>query len=96
MNELSVVTKENLNDLISDFNLDEKLINTIRIERKFLINLVNYRKRKGITQKELSKSTGLTQQSISRIETLSEKPTLTTLIKYLNALDIDINSLFEK
>ncbi|MFL8710913.1 helix-turn-helix domain-containing protein [Clostridioides sp. GD02377] len=96
MDEFVVVTKENLNDLVSNFNLDGKLIDAIRIERKFIINLVNYRKRKGITQKELSKLTGLTQQSISRIETLIEKPTLTTLIKYLNALDIDINSLLKK
>lgn len=96
MNEFSAVTKENLNDLVKNFNIDEKLISAIRIEHRFIINLVNYRKVKGITQKELSKSTGLTQQSISRIETLIEKPTLTTLIKYLDALDIDINSLFEK
>ncbi|EQF22277.1 helix-turn-helix family protein [Clostridioides difficile CD160] len=96
MDEFVAVTKENLNDLVSNFNLDGKLIDAIRIERKFIINLVNYRKGKGITQKELSKLTGLTQQSISRIETLVEKPTLTTLIKYLNALDIDINSLLKK
>ncbi|MDM9944067.1 hypothetical protein [Clostridioides difficile] len=51
MNEFSAVTKENLNDLVKNFNIDEKLISAIRTERKFLINLVNYRKVKVITQK---------------------------------------------
>ncbi|HFL3696509.1 TPA: hypothetical protein ACG3QY_001619 [Clostridioides difficile] len=51
MNEFSAVTKENLNDLVKNFNIDEKLISAIGTERKFIINLVNYRKVKGITQK---------------------------------------------
>lgn len=53
--------------------------------------LLEIRKKKGLTQKEVAKKSGLTQQMISRIETIGgNTPTLDTFIKYANALDMDI------
>lgn len=62
--------------------------------KSFLSNAIQYRRNKGITQKELAKYTGLSQQTISFIETGKREPTLSMLIKYLNGLDIDLNDVF--
>lgn len=61
---------------------------------KFVNNLVNERKHKGMTQMDVAKKTGLRQQVISSIE-LTHKASLQNAIKYLVALDIDINKLFK-
>lgn len=53
--------------------------------------LIEVRKQKGLTQKEVAKKSGLTQQMVSRIETIGgNTPTLDTFMKYVNALDMDI------
>lgn len=64
-----------------------------QVERRFIIGLIELRKKSGITQVELAKKTGLTQQVISNIEKMDRRPTLTNLIKYLLGLGIDINDL---
>lgn len=38
---------------------------------------------------------GMTQQAVSRIERCENFPILSKLIKYLCALNLDINSIFE-
>lgn len=64
-------------------------------ERKFIQNIVNARKEKSLTQKDISERTGLTQQVVSEIERGRRKPVLTNVIKYLGALGLDINDLFK-
>ncbi|MDE6252601.1 MAG: helix-turn-helix domain-containing protein [Lachnospiraceae bacterium] len=49
------------------------------------------RKNKNITQKQLEKMTNIPQTTISRIETFIEIPTLPTLMKILNALNLNIS-----
>lgn len=63
--------------------------------------LSRYRKEKKISQEKLSNKSGLTRQMISKVETYTSTPTLTTFVKYLYGLDIDLNKilieyLFEK
>jgi len=51
--------------------------------------LINYRKQKKITQKELESKTGLTQQAISRFETTGGG-SIKTILKYAEGLDCQL------
>lgn len=55
------------------------------------MQLVSIRKQKHLTQKQLSKKSGLSESCISGIENDTDRsPTLRSLIRYANALDIQI------
>lgn len=59
------------------------------------MQLLNARKAKKISQKELSKLSGLSESCISNIETgETSSPTLRSLIKYAIALDIELGVNF--
>lgn len=49
--------------------------------------LIELRKAKGLTQKDLAKAANLTQPAIARLERKAATPQLDTLIKVANALD---------
>ena len=51
--------------------------------------LINYRKQKNITQKELESRTGLTQQAISRFETTGGG-SIKTILKYAEGLNCQL------
>ena len=94
-NEHREIDIESLMSAVESLSNEEKiLLEAKEIEREFIIKLINVRKEKGITQKELAKKTGLTQQVISKIEQCRRRPTLTNLIRYLIGLDLDINKIF--
>ena len=94
-NEHREIDIESLMSAVESLSNEEKiLLEAKEIEREFIIKLINVRKEKGITQKELAKKTGLTQQVISTIEQCGRRPTLTNLIRYLIGLDLDINNIF--
>ena len=94
-NEHREIDIESLMSAVESRSNEEKiLLEAKEIEREFIIKLINVRKEKGITQKELAKKTGLTQQVISTIEQCGRRPTLTNLIRYLIGLDLDINKIF--
>ena len=61
------------------------------------MQLLNARKSRHITQKELSKMSGLSESCISNIENIDGKssPTLRSLVRYAVALDIDIDINFK-
>lgn len=52
--------------------------------------LVELRKAKGLTQRELAKATNLAQPAIARLESKSAIPQLDTLLKIAAALDYEI------
>lgn len=94
-NEHREIDIESLMSAVESLSNEEKiLLEAKEIEREFIIKLINVRKEKGITQKELAKKTGLTQQVISTIKQCGRRPTLTNLIRYLIGLDLDINKIF--
>ena len=94
-NEHREIDIESLMSAVESLSNEEKiLLEAKEIEKEFIIKLINVRKEKGITQKELAKKTGLTQQVISTIEQCGRRPTLTNLIRYLIGLDLDINKIF--
>ena len=92
-NEHREIDIESLMSAVESLSNEEKILLEAK-EREFIIKLINVRKEKGITQKELAKKTGLTQQVISTIEQCGRRPTLTNLIRYLIGLDLDINKIF--
>lgn len=53
------------------------------------------RKEKHLTQGDVAKRSGLKQGNVSKIENLEKTPTLTTIGKYLFALDYSINEIEE-
>lgn len=60
-------------------------------DRLIRMQLVNVRKQKNLTQKQLSTISGLSESCISSIESdLDHSPTLRSLLRYANALDIKI------
>lgn len=88
-------TKIDINTLIEQETLKNNFLYDVEdIEFRLIENLVTERKKKKLTQQEISKITGMSQQAISRIEKYGNKPSLKNLIKYIKALDIDINVIF--
>lgn len=53
-------------------------------------DLVELRKAKGLTQKEVAARSGLTQQMISKLEKSTSNGTIETFLKYVHALDAQI------
>lgn len=53
-----------------------------------------YRKKKGLSQMELSNRAGVTRQTITLIENNKYNPSLALCLKISKALDSDLNSLF--
>ena len=57
---------------------------------RIIDSIIDTRKEKGFTQKELAAACGLTQSVIARIESKKSVPTLATLCKIVYALDSTI------
>ena len=53
-------------------------------------SLIEQRRSKGMTQKELAKASGLTQSVIARLESKKATPQLDTLLKAASALGCDL------
>lgn len=53
-------------------------------------SLIEQRRSKGMTQKELAKASNLTQSVIARLESKKATPQLDTLLKVASALGCDI------
>lgn len=57
--------------------------------------LYEYRKKKGLTQRELSEQLGVTQPTITQYETGVRKPDIVTLKKLAAILDCTTDQLLE-
>lgn len=87
--------KVNLDDMINSLSDNGKYLYAVEDQEYRLIeNLVAERKRQSLTQADISLRTGMSQQAVSRIEKYGNKPSLTNLLKYMKALNLDINSMF--
>lgn len=62
----------------------------IKQEYKLIEKLVEARKAKDITQKELAELVGVSQQAISRLELEKHIPKMDTFIKILDGLDLEL------
>ena len=64
-------------------------------ESEVMFALKELRKEKKMTQKDIAKRSGLKQGNISKFENLDKTPTLTTIGKYLFALEYSIEEVEE-
>ena len=62
----------------------------IKQEYKLIEKLVEARKSKDITKKELAELVGVSQQAISRFELEKHIPKMDTFIKILDGLDLEL------
>lgn len=58
--------------------------------RKLGTLLQNHRKRLQLSQEEVAFKSGLTRQMVSKIEVGESAPTITTLMKYMKAINLDL------
>lgn len=68
-------------------SIAEDTSNTLRV------NLRKFRKLRGLTQVQMGARSGLRAASISHFETGQRTPTLETLIKLADALDVNVDAL---
>ena len=67
-----------------ELNITPEQEEEIRIENEIIQATIEARKKKQITQAEISKKSGLTQSVVARIESGTHSPTMQTMIKYLS------------
>ena len=60
------------------------------------LNILYYRKQKGITQQKLAEMTSYSKNHIQKIETAMASPSVETLLDIAEALEISPEKLFEK
>lgn len=79
-----------------DMSKDEKkfLQDISTLKEDFSINIRKERIKKGLSKEDIANMTGLSEKTVSYIECHSRNVNLSSVIKYLSALDININSLF--
>ncbi len=59
------------------------------------LNILHYRKERGITQEELAEMTSYSRNHIQKIETAAAAPSVAALLDIATALDIPVSKLFE-
>ncbi len=82
---VSAVVKDKRKDVI--FN---EYYMEVEKEYALIKAVVEMRKEKGISQKGLAEMVGVSQQEISRFESEKHIPKLTSFIRILDALDLEI------
>lgn len=86
----------NIQDFVNFNDEKEKFLYEVEDDQfKLIQNLIKKRIEKNMTQRDIADKTGLSQQAVSRIEKYGNTPSMANLIKYLRALDLDINSIFK-
>lgn len=88
-----IAEKENI---MKEDRVLKKYIEEFDKEYAVMQAMVRVRKKAGLTQREISMKSGLTQQMVSRMEKVNNSPTLANFLKYISALDLDINFIEKK
>lgn len=77
---------------LEDIEIIERVENSVDCYTNYIVsNIRSYRIAQGISQSELSRRSGVPQKTISRMENGLSSPALSTLIKLLNTLHLDIS-----
>jgi transcriptional regulator with XRE-family HTH domain len=86
-------------------NLKKYMENDTEMKKEYDAQMQSYdissvlkqiRKNKGLTQQQVADMSGLTRQMVSKVECYSDSPTLITLIKYCNAIGLDLYEILLK
>lgn len=92
---METLNMNELTGMIDSLSPEEQFLFEVqKEERAFLTKLKEHREKLELTQEELANKANLTQQTVCRIEKIGSSPSLSTLIKYLKGLDINITDLF--
>jgi transcriptional regulator with XRE-family HTH domain len=87
-------------EVIKDIEKNSELLSKWRrhydMEKAIIEKIVEIRKLKGISQKDLADITGLKQSAIARIEKRINSPQLDTIIKIADALDLKFEFLSQQ
>lgn len=78
---------------INKISIDKLLNSTDIIQDQIddiILEIIKERKKKNLSQSQLSQITGIPQATISRLESFNSIPTLQNLIKILNALELSL------
>ncbi|PJJ09824.1 helix-turn-helix protein [Flavobacterium sp. 1] len=75
-------------------NLSRKFIFDEEGLRLLAKRIKEIRSNKGITQEELSYRSELTLSQIARIETVKTNPTISTVFKIIQSLEVSLNEFF--
>lgn len=59
------------------------------------LNIMRYRKERGLTQEQLADMAGYTRNHIQRVETANTKPTVGLLLDVAAAMEVPIERLLE-
>ena len=84
---------QNKFDLFDNIQLNEKEKEFFNVNKQFsnvIVEIIKKRLELNMTQRELAEKTGIKQPMIARIEKFDSVPRLDTLIKILDALDLNI------
>ncbi len=68
----------------------KKHYDAISMEYEFIWKIVKARKEKGLTQKAIADQIGVSQQEISRFERLRHVPRLSSLMKIIDAIGLEL------
>ena len=75
--------------LLDDYVNNEK--NLLDLEYDFIEKIIKNKKRKGISQRELCKMINMKQPYLVKIEKREISPSLNTILKIINALNLSLN-----
>lgn len=73
----------------------KRMVETSESVNRLVDQIVNERIKQGLSQRDLAKKSGLKQPAIARFETLETLPTISTLVKITNALNLKVHALSE-
>ena len=76
-----------IDELFENVNFTDDEEEEIMLEVDIINELIKARKKSKKTQSQISRETGIPQSTIARIETRAVNPHISTVIKYLNAID---------
>ena len=88
------IYKLNKNDILKKVLLDDYVNNEknlLDLEYDFIEKLSKIRKEKGISQRELCKMINMKQPYLVKIEKREISPSLNTILKIINALNLSLN-----
>ncbi len=91
--------KVNVEQVISDKRKDpefNQIYQEVAREYELIRQIVDVRKQHGMTQKQLADKVGVSQQVISRLEREKHIPNLSSFLRILEALDLDVMLVTKK
>lgn len=88
-----------IENLKMDIDSDPFLRREYEIEKEryeISMKLKEIREKRGLTQQDVSSKSGLTEKKIEDIETYNNNPSIGSIIRYCDAIDVKLSDLLTK